>query len=59
MYSGIARHFNIKEKIMFYDIDLDIMYYACLTHMELLCFVIIVIIFWEIVKKLCRREAII
>ena len=46
----------LKGEYMFYDLDLDIMYYACLTHMELLCSLIIVIILWEILKKLIKRE---
>ena len=40
---------------MFYDIDLDVVYYACLTQMELLCSFILVIILWEGIKKFLNQ----
>jgi hypothetical protein len=41
---------------MYYDIDEDIVYYACLRHLELLCLIIVVIILYEIVKRFIKKR---
>ena len=33
---------------MYYDVDKDIVYYACLTHTELFIFSILVICIWQL-----------
>lgn len=41
---------------MYYDVDQDIVYYSCLTQMELLCLFILVILFWEGIKRFIMNE---
>lgn len=41
---------------MFYDVDLDVVYYACLTQAELLLLIIFCIVIWEFIKYILRKE---
>ena len=40
---------------MYYDVDLDVVYWACMTQAELLLTIIIVILMWEIIKLFWRN----
>ncbi len=39
---------------MYYDVDLDVVYFACLTITELLFFVVCIIVLYEAIKYIVR-----
>ena len=41
---------------MYYDVDLDVVYWACLTQAELLLLIIFCVFIWEFIKYIVRTE---
>ncbi len=41
---------------MYYDVDKDVVYYACLEYSELIMFIILCLFVWELLKYVVRNE---